>query len=242
MHAREDRNTHSNKDQSLLHFTCLMAGHSVNFSSLEKIVIFFLSFHLIILLLLYLICFYLVPKGVQEKRTEVLENKVDRMLVSKAFFEWTHVKSSTSEGRRQCCSSFLINLTQCDLWQYVEHYTLQQAHITVLLIMQLTVKTQLILQDVIHMSITKWIVVLCHTEQYAMHGLLQWITFNIQAIFNIFKWIKSNTFCNINSYSLIEQYVTRKIWWFFPSNLSFLDINSKRCKKCTMLLVSWWKW
>ena len=62
---------------------------------------------------------------------------------------------------------------QCDLWQNVEHYTLQQAHITVLLIMQLTAKTQLILQDVIHMSITKWtVVVLCHTEQHAMHSLL----------------------------------------------------------------------
>ena len=48
---------------------------------------------------------------------------------------------------------------QCDLWQYVEHYTLQQAYITVLLIMQLTAKTQLILQDVIHMGITKWTVV-----------------------------------------------------------------------------------
>ena len=57
---------------------------------------------------------------------------------------------------------------QCDLWQHVEHYTLQQAHITVLLIMQLTAKTQLFLQDVIHMSITKWtVVVLCHTEQHA---------------------------------------------------------------------------
>ena len=44
---------------------------------------------------------------------------------------------------------------QYDLWQDVEHDTLQQAHITVLLIMQLTVKTQLILQVVIHMSITK---------------------------------------------------------------------------------------
>ena len=44
---------------------------------------------------------------------------------------------------------------QCDLWQDVEHYTLQQAHITVLLIMQLTAKTQLILQDMIHMSITR---------------------------------------------------------------------------------------
>ena len=63
---------------------------------------------------------------------------------------------------------------QCDLWQYVEHYTLQQAHITVLLIMQLTAKNQLILKDVIHMSITKWTVdVLYHTEQHATHGMLQ---------------------------------------------------------------------
>ena len=62
---------------------------------------------------------------------------------------------------------------QCDLWQDVEHYTLQQAHVTVLLNMQLTVKTQLILQDMIHMSITKWtVVVLCDTEQHAMHSLL----------------------------------------------------------------------
>ena len=81
---------------------------------------------------------------------------------------------------------------QCDLWQDVEHYTLQQAHITVLLIMQLPVKTQLILQDVIQMNITKWtaktqlilqdvihtsitkwtVVVLCHTEQHATHSLL----------------------------------------------------------------------
>ena len=36
---------------------------------------------------------------------------------------------------------------QCDLWQDVEHYTLQQAHITVLLIMQLTVKTQLLIMQ-----------------------------------------------------------------------------------------------
>ena len=43
---------------------------------------------------------------------------------------------------------------QCDLWQNVEHYTLQQALITVLLIMQLTAETQLI-QNMIHKSITK---------------------------------------------------------------------------------------
>ena len=65
---------------------------------------------------------------------------------------------------------------QCDLWQYVEHYTLQQVHMAVLLIMQFDWKTQLILQDVIHMSITKWTVaVLCLTEHLATkyHGLLQ---------------------------------------------------------------------
>ena len=44
---------------------------------------------------------------------------------------------------------------QCDLLQYVEHYTLQQAHITVMLIMQLTAKTPLTLQDVILTSIIK---------------------------------------------------------------------------------------
>ena len=41
----------------------------------------------------------LVPKGVQEKRTEVLENKVDRMWVSNAFF-WMN----TCEVIHQCCS------------------------------------------------------------------------------------------------------------------------------------------
>ena len=77
---------------------------------------------------------------------------------------------------------------QCDLLQYVEHYTLQQTHIFVLLIMQLTAKNQLILQGVIHTSITKWtVVVLCHTEQHATHRLLPYIMFNIQPILNIFK-------------------------------------------------------
>ena len=51
-------------------------------------------------------------------------------------------------------SSFL-RMTFSVICDNAEHYTLQQAHITVLLIMQLTAKTQLILQDVIHMSITK---------------------------------------------------------------------------------------
>ena len=71
-------------------------------------------------------CTYdLVPKGVQEKRTEVLENKVDRMWVSNAFFWMNTVKSSTSEGRRQCCSLFLRNLTFsviCDKMLNITHY------------------------------------------------------------------------------------------------------------------------
>ena len=116
----------------------------------------------------------LVPKGVQEQRTEVLENKVDRMWVSNAFFEWK--REVIHQWREKAVLLFVPEKFdfQCDLWQYVEHYTLQQAYITVLLIMQLTAKTQLILQDVIHMSITKsTVVVLCHTEQHATHGLLQ---------------------------------------------------------------------
>ena len=109
---------------------------------------------------------------------------------------WTHVKSSSSEGRRHC-SSFLSSKFdfQCDLWQYVEHYTLQQAHITVLLIMPYwsykMCSTWVLPSELLLFSVS---------EQQAMHGLLQWITFNMQPILNIFKWIKSNTFCNINSY------------------------------------------
>ena len=60
---------------------------------------------------LYVPCTHIydyMPKGVQEKRTDVLGNKIDRMWlwVSNAFSEWTHMKSSTSEGRRQYYSSF----------------------------------------------------------------------------------------------------------------------------------------
>ena len=120
----------------------------------------------------------LVPKGAQEKRTEVLENKVDRMWVSNAFF-LMNTCEVINQRREKAVLLFVPEKFDfhCDLWQDVEHYTLQQAHITVLLkqlIMQLTAKTQLILQDVIHMSITKWtVVVLCHTEQHATHSLLQ---------------------------------------------------------------------
>ena len=162
----------------------------------------------------------LVPKGEQvKKRTEVLENKVDGMWVSNAFY-LMNTCEVIHQWREKAVLLFIPEKFdfQCNLWQYVEPYTLQQAHITVLLIMQLTAKTQLILQNVIHMSITKWtVVVLCHTEQHDRHGLLHWITFNLQPFLNIFKWIKSNTFCNINSYSLIEQYAIQgRFVDFFP--------------------------
>ena len=117
----------------------------------------------------------LVPKGVQEKRTDVLENKVDRMWASNAFFFLMNTCEVIHQWREKAVLLIVPEKFdfQYDLWQDVEHYTLQQAPITVLLIMQLTANTQLILQDVIHMSITKWIVViLCHTEQHAMHSFL----------------------------------------------------------------------
>ena len=94
------------------------------------------------------------------------------MWVINAVFEWT--REVIHQWREKAVPLIVPEKFdfQCDLWQDVEHYTLQ-AHITVLLIMQLTAKTQLILQDVIRMSITKWtVVVLCHTEQHAMHSLL----------------------------------------------------------------------
>ena len=121
----------------------------------------------------------LVPKGVQEKRTEVLENRVDRKWVKNfIFYFFMNTCVVINQWREKAVLLFVSEKFdfqfQCDLWQYVEHYTLQQAHITVLLIMQLTAKNQLILQDVIHMSITKQtVVVLYHTEHHAMHGLLQ---------------------------------------------------------------------
>ena len=156
---------------------CLQANVLLSISYDRSVHMLLLSKHVgdMIRSSVWLLCYAniiydLVPKGVQEKRTEVLENKVERMWVSNAFFEQTHVKSSTSEGRRQCCSSFLRNLT----FTVICDSMLQQAHITVLLIMQLSAKPQLILQTVIHMSITKWtVVVLWHTEQHATHGLLQ---------------------------------------------------------------------
>ena len=83
---------------------------------------------------------------------------------------------------------------QGDLWQDVEHYTLQQAHITVLLIMQLTVKTQLILQDVIHMSITKWTVV---AVRYFWNILLRTniILYNIlwKGVYYVLHWPRTPT-------------------------------------------------
>ena len=96
------------------------------------------------------------------------------MWVSNAFFEQT--REVILQWREKAVLLFVPEKFDFhyDLWQNVEHYTLQQALITVLLIMQLTAETQLILQDVVHMSITKWtVVVLCDTEQHAMHSLLQ---------------------------------------------------------------------
>ena len=95
--------------------------------------------------------------------------------MSNAFF-WMNTCEVTHQWWEKAVLLFVPEKFdfQCNVWQDVEHNTLQQTHITVLLIMQLTVKTQLILQDVIHMSITKWtVVVLCHTEQHATHSLLQ---------------------------------------------------------------------
>ena len=180
----------------------------------------------------------------QEKRTEVLENKVDRIWVSNAFFEWTHVKSSTSEGRRQCCSSFLRNLTFsfsviCDKMLNITHLrdiTTSPHHCAANRAVNCKNPTDLTRCDPHEYYQMNCCSVTQNSMLIAMHGLLQQIMFNIQPVLNIFKWIKSNTFWNINSYSLIEQYVTRMIWWFFFffSNLSFLDINSKWCKKCVI--------
>ena len=104
----------------------------------------------------------LVLKGVQEKRNEVLETKVDRMWVSNAFFEWTHVKSSTSQGRRLCCSSFLRNLTFSVICNSMLIIT--QAHITAAN-HAVNCKNP---TDVIHMSITKWTCSVSHrTACYA---------------------------------------------------------------------------
>ena len=58
----------------------------------------------------------LVPKGAQEKRTEELENKVDRMWVSNAFFEWT--REVINQWREKAVLLFVPEKFdfQCDLW------------------------------------------------------------------------------------------------------------------------------
>ena len=112
-----------------------------------------------------------MPKGVQEKRTEVLENKVDRMWVMYFLNEnmWSHPPVS-GEGsaalRSQEIWPSMWFVTIC----WTLHITTSPHHtFIVLLIMQLTAKYQLNLQDVIHMNITKWtVVVLWHrTACYA---------------------------------------------------------------------------
>ena len=73
----------------------------------------------------------IVPKGVQEKRTEVLKNKVDRMWVSNAFlyflYFWMNTCEVIHQWREKAVQLFVPEKFdfQCDLWQYVEHYTLQ---------------------------------------------------------------------------------------------------------------------
>ena len=58
----------------------------------------------------------LVPKGVQEKRTEVLENKVDRMGVSNAFF-LMNTCEIIHQGREKAVLLFVPEkfYFQCDL-------------------------------------------------------------------------------------------------------------------------------
>ena len=48
----------------------------------------------------------LVPKGVQEKRTEVLENTVDRMWVSNAFF-WMNTCGVIDQWREKAVLLFV---------------------------------------------------------------------------------------------------------------------------------------
>ena len=69
-----------------------------------------------------------------EKRTEVLENKVDRMWVSNAFFFIMNTREVIHQWREKAVLLFIPEKfdLECDLRQDVEHYTLQQAHVTVL--------------------------------------------------------------------------------------------------------------
>ena len=87
-----------------------------------------------------------VPKGVQEKRTDVLKKIKLTGCEWVMHFFWMNTCEVIHQWREKAVLLFVPEKFdfQCDLWQNVEHYTLQQAHITVLLIMQLPVKTQLI--------------------------------------------------------------------------------------------------
>ena len=86
----------------------------------------------------------------KEANTKVIVTKMVFMIhylavrVKSRFFEWT--REVIHQWREKAVLLFVPEKFdfQCDLWLDVEHYTLQQAHLTVLLIMQLTVKTQLI--------------------------------------------------------------------------------------------------
>ena len=70
---------------------------------------------------LYIYIYDLVPKGVQEKRTEVRKNKVDRMWVSHAFF-LMNTCEATHQWREKAVLLFVPEKFdfQCDLWQDVQ--------------------------------------------------------------------------------------------------------------------------
>ena len=126
----------------------MLLGYKRNSQPFDTVILF--TNHIIVTLL-----YDLVPKGAQEKRTEVLENKVDRMWVSNAFFEWT--REVIHQWREKAVLLFVPEKLdfQCDLWQYVEHYIFQQAHIIVLLIMQLTAKTQVLPSELLLFCVTE---------------------------------------------------------------------------------------
>ena len=159
------------------------------------------------------------------------------MLVSNAFFFMNTCEVIHQwREKRQCCSSFLRNLTFRVICDNMLNITTSPHHCAANHAVNFENPTDLTRCDPHEYYQVNCCSVSHRTTCYTWFVAMD-LTFNIQPILYIFKWIKSNTFCNINSYRLREQYVTRKIWWFFFfSNLSFLDINSKWCKVCHTLL------
>ena len=94
-------------------YNVILNGHSATFHTHTHT-----HTHTRVLIFPYPLLQDLVPKGVPVKRTEVLENKVDRMWVSNAFFEWTHVKSSTSDWSKVLTEEKVCSSLDC-LWVLV---------------------------------------------------------------------------------------------------------------------------